>query len=172
MVVGFLLLVSILIMEACLSPRAFVTLRKSRLGCFKNCATRNIWKTKKEIITTTTIIIITATIITVIIILILTTTIIISQSPCSESVTNVVEAGKLLSDLRSSPQLLIHLKWWQWRWVFVTLIELQKPNYNQLSERLSSSNALLIVEPTPTSLCSGKAIFSCVTFSEISFHTK
>ena len=64
---------------------------------------------QKEIITTTTIIIITATIITVIIILILTTTIIISQSPCSESVTNVVEAGKLLSDLRSSPQLLIHL---------------------------------------------------------------
>ena len=116
MVVGFLLLVSILIMEACLSPRAFVTLRKSRLGCFENCATRNIWKAKKEIITSTAVIIITATIITVIIILILTTTIIIltiaiiiSRSPCSESVTNVVEAEKLLSDLRSSPQLLIHL---------------------------------------------------------------
>ena len=129
-------------------------------------APRNIWKAKKEIITSTAVIIITATIITVIIITILT--------PCSESVTNVVEAGKLLSDLRSSPQLLIliHLKWWQWRWVFETLVELQKPDYNQLSERLSSSNALLIVEPTPTSLCSGKAIFSFVTFSEISFHTK
>ena len=113
MLVGFLLLVIIFIMDACLSPWAFVTLRKSRLGCFENCATRNIWKAKKEIITSTAVIIITATIITVIIILILTTTIIISHSPCSESVTNVVEAGKLLSDLRSSPQLLIliHLKW-------------------------------------------------------------